>query len=563
MEMVHHNGGGGNNAEVTYYNMNTDPVPLNGENTKLTNSAIGIYVPRVASMGFTQQPGNTNATSGANSVTFTAFATSSIPAMQVGTTNDFQPLLTNPTNPASTLIFQWYKDGVAIPGATSSNYTRIPILPSDNGAQFVARVRVLGYADNALLPTFSNSLPATLSVTTETDPPLISYVATFQNTNQDPARIIVDVTFNEWMDTATANNIFNYTVAGASVLSATLAGNHRTVELVLNQMPTLPLNITINNVKDLSGNTIAANSTAPINPVLLTFTDVGTTGTAATFGQPGINPAYPSSIWIEATNGFLVSAQGSDISGLADGFNFGWELKTNDFDVVVRGVSNGHTSQFAKAGLMVREDLTPGSRNWAVVNEPNPADGIAAPDGSGFGANNIEATARLTNGVGTVSWKTNTSTTIPRYPNAWVRIKRTGNVLVSYASSNLVDWVTLGAYDTTTNANGALPAAVYVGICTTAHNNDSANAVPPPPPFKYYNTADYADYSSSFVFVPKSTLTSSRSGTNIVISWTPAGGHLEGSSTIGAGEAWQNLGTANPATIPMGSSNQYFRVVNP
>ena len=47
----------------------------------------------------------------------------------------------------------------------------------------------------------------------------------------------------------------------------------------------------------------------------------------------------------KGTVAILVSAEGSDIWNIADGFNFGWELKTNDFDVVVRGVSNGHTSQ--------------------------------------------------------------------------------------------------------------------------------------------------------------------------------------------------------------------------
>src|SRR6185369_15934163 len=100
------------------------------------------------------------------------------------------------------------------------------------------------------------------------------------------------------------------------------------------------------------------------------------------------------------------------------------------------------------------------------------------------------------------------------------------------SSTNQIDWVALGAYDTTTNINGALPSVVYVGICTTAHNNDSAAAVPPPPPFKYYNTAEYADYNSSFVAVVRARLAASLSGTNVVISWTPAGGHLEASPAL-------------------------------
>jgi len=560
VELIHHNGGGGNNAEVTYYNLLTEQAPVNGENTKLINNLIGMYAPRVASMAFTVQPASQSVSSGGNSVTFSALATSSVPAIQIGTTGDFQPLITTPASP---LIFQWYKNGVPIPGATSSNYTQIPILPSDNGAQFVCGIRVLGYSDDSLTPVFSNSLPAVLTVVTDTVPPLLNYAATLVNSNQDPVQIIVDVTFNKYLDSVTATNAANYTVAGATVLKATLQSNHRTVELLLNQAPTLPLNVTVNNVKDVSGNAIAPNSTTPINPVQLTFQDIGNVGNAASFGSAGIDPAYPSIVSVTATNGFLVSAEGSDIFGLADGFDFGWELKTNDFDVAVRVVRNGHASNFAKAGLMVREALTAGSRNWSVINDPASADGIQAPDNSGFGANNIECNMRATNGVGTISWKTNTSTTIPAYPNAWVRIKRVGNVLTGYSSTNAIDWVSLGAYDTTTNANGALPSAVYVGLCTTAHNNDSATAVPPPPPYKYYNTVEYADYNSSFVAIAHAQLAASLSGTNVVISWTPLGGHLETTPALnGPGLNWQSLGTANPSTNPI-TGNQFFRVVNP
>jgi concanavalin A-like lectin/glucanase superfamily protein/PA14 domain-containing protein len=565
LELDHHNGSGNNNAELTYYNFNTEVVPANGNDTRLTNSTIGMYFPRVASMAFTQQPVSQSATSGGNSVTFSAFGTSSSTPVIIGTTGDFRVIA---TNPPTSVLFQWYKDGVPIPGATSSNYTRIPILPSDNNASFVCGIRVLGYSDNTLTPTYSNSTPAILTVTTETVPPLLTYAAMLVNSNQDPVQIIVDVTFNEWMDTTTANTAGNYTVAGASVIKATLESNHRTVELLLNQVPTLPLSVTVSGVKDVSGNSIAANSTAPVvpPPVQLTFQDIGNVGNASTFGTTGIDPAYPSSASITASNGFIVSAEGSDIFGTADGFNFGWELKTNDFDVAVRVVRNGHSSNFAKAGLMVRDTLAAASRNWSVINDPAAADGIQAPDNSGFGANNVEANMRATNnaGVGTISWKTNSSTTIPAYPNAWVRIKRTGSILTSFSSTDGINWLTLGTYTATNATAGPLPDTLYVGIATTAHNNDSATAVPPPPPFRFYNTAEYANYNSSFVATVLPVMTSSRSGANLVISWTPNVGHLETSPALsGPSAIWTTLGTVNPATIPMTADKQFFRVVVP
>ena len=238
----------------------------------------------------------------------------------------------------------------------------------------------------------------------------------------------------------------------------------------------------------MSGNALAANSSIAITTQNLAFTDVG---------LPGADPAYPSYVWSEGGGGYIVSAEGSDIWGTADAFNFGWELKTNDFDVVVRGVSEGHSSQCAKMGLMVRETLDTGSRNWKMVNTPAASDGIMAPDNSGFGANSVSAEMRDTANGASAGWGTGSSP-VPAYPNAWLRLKRTGGLLSGFYSTDGMHWVQMASYNTATNANGALSSIAYVGLCTTAHNNDP-NPGPPPPPFLYYNTAEYANYTSSYV----------------------------------------------------------------
>jgi hypothetical protein len=288
--------------------------------------------------------------------------------------------------------------------------------------------------------------------------------------------------------------------------------------------------------------------------VSLTCSDVGTLG---------LDPAYPSLIWVTGGGGYIVSAEGSDIWANADGFNFTWELKTGDFDAVVRGVNTTHTSQWAKMGLMVRETLDAGSRNWNIVNDPASADGIMAPDGSGFGANDVECNMRDTIAGASGGWRNLAGQTTPPYPNAWVRLKRTGNLVEAFASVNGASWNRLAAYDTGTNVNGALPSTAYVGLCTTAHNNDAPGQVPPYiPPLKYYNTVEYANYTSSYI--PPAALTVTRSGANVIISWAPNVGHLEASPAIsGPSVNWQNIGTVNPATIPVGPGVRFFRVVNP
>src|ERR1051326_682144 len=332
MEGVHKEGGGGDYFAATY-KLVSELDPQNGDDSRIAGNALGMYASRIPWVAFSQQPVGKTVTSGGNSVTFTASGYSA-PSVMPGTTGDPRPLFPlSPTN----VTYQWYKNGTPISGATGSSYTQVPILPSDNNAQFVCGIRALGYADNSLTPIFSNSVPAVLTVVTDTVPPTISYAATLQNTNQVPPLFVVDITFSEWMDATTLTNPANYTVAGATITNIVLASNHRTVELDLNQMPTLPLNVTVNGVKDISGNTIALNSSAPIHAVGLTCTDVGT---------PNFDPTYPSFIWTTDSGGYIVSAEGSDIWANADGFNFTWELKTNDFDVVVRGVAISHTSNW-------------------------------------------------------------------------------------------------------------------------------------------------------------------------------------------------------------------------
>jgi hypothetical protein len=58
-------------------------------------------------------------------------------------------------------------------------------------------------------------------------------------------------------------------------------------------------------------------------------------------------------------------------------------------------------------------------------------------------------------------------------------------------------------------------------------------------------------------------LSITRSGTNVVISWSPAGGTLWSSPVAGPSATWISLGTSQPYTAPLGSSNAFFRVTVP
>jgi hypothetical protein len=58
---------------------------------------------------------------------------------------------------------------------------------------------------------------------------------------------------------------------------------------------------------------------------------------------------------------------------------------------------------------------------------------------------------------------------------------------------------------------------------------------------------------------PGRVLTVTRSGGNVNVSWTPTGGTLQ-STTALPGGSWTDVGTANPASIPVGPGNLFLRV---
>jgi len=548
IEMWHHEGGGGDNCAATF-TMRTGgvaaPDPADGTGSAITGNLLGFNTPAAHYVDFTQQPTNATALS-ATTATFSAAGVSD-GTLPIGTTGLFELTAglsaTDPTNFVKfpVVLFQWYKDGTLIPGATTSTYTTPPLKPADNNAQYVAAIRALGYL------TWSNSTPAVVTVITDTNKP------TFFAAEFDQAGLpVISVSFSKMMDLASISKLANYTVTGGGASFWDLVVNTndlRHVQLKLVSAPTGPFTLTIAGITDFSGNA-PVGSTVNVALDGLVNVDIGD------FALP--DPAWPGSLWRDSESGYTVECQGSDIWASGDGFNFSYESKTNDFDVVARQMTFTKVSNWSKGGLMAREDLTLLSRNWNIVNDPTSANGINAIDGSGLGANTVESNCRSTNGQASVSWATGPAT-IPAYPNAWVRLKRTGQILHSFWSSNGVQWVQEGMADISTNVNGPLPASLYVGICCTAHANNSTAATD----LNYYYTASFADYNSAYAAptnVTPATLSASVSGGNIVISWTPAGGTLQASPSLGTGATWTPVGTANPATVQLSGNAKFFRV---
>jgi len=361
---------------------------------------------------FTQQPANATALEG-SSVTFSAIVTGAAPR-----------------------TLQWQRDtgdGVTftnIPDAvtpfTGTSITLSNLTTDDNNARF--RVE----ASN--IPGVVASAVATLTVTPDTAAPVPQLASTFDGIN-------VAVCFNEALDPLSAEEEFNYSIAGEFPLTALLRPDRRTVDLTLAQAvagPTFPLNVSF--ISDVLGNSISP-------AVQLTGVRYGLTSTSiGTVNPPGTNNSC-------ASNVFVITAGGVDMTAAADTFHFLHETVTGDFDARVRVTSLERGTRLettSKAILSARATTDPASAAVNVfINPSYPAD------------DNVIASVRPTTG----STTTNSIGGAPGngLPNAWLRITREGDVFTTYRSTNGTAWVQLGS------TTVALGPTAEVGMGVASH----------------------------------------------------------------------------------------------
>ena len=376
-----------------------------------------------------------------------------------------------------------------------------------------------------------------LTVITSAPPTLVhsGYYTNYGTSSGSSGQPGVTLHFSSPMDPTPLENPANY-VLGGGLTTANIIGiivnsnSYTSVTLLVNATPTWPMTVTINNAQALGGGpALAGSNTINVAPAVLSSADIGVAN----------DPVVPSYIDVFGANAYLVSCEGSDIWNNGDGFNYLYEQKTGDFEVVLRQKSITKASHWSKGGLMIRESLDPGSREWSINNTPLNVDNLQSAAGDGTGANQIQCVSRPGTSGASVDWG-NGSLIPPAYPNAWLRLSRRTITnldtsvhcyISGYYSSDGLNWNLLGLEDTATNGDSTpLPESVYVGIASTAHHNDVIGAWP----LFYVNTAEYDNYSS--VNVPSHPTVSFQvggGGSTIVLSWGPDG-HLE--SSTGGGQ---------------------------
>jgi hypothetical protein len=158
---------------------------------------------------------------------------------------------------------------------------------------------------------------------------------------------------------------------------------------------------------------------------------------------------YPASVgsFVEGPVGtYTMTGSGTDIEGTADEFHFAYKTLTGVGSIQAQVLSVDNTHVWAKAGVMIRETLEPGSVQAMMVVTPE--------QGVSFQRRPV---------TDDVTSNTTTGGIVAPY---WVKIERdlAGNFTAS-SSTNGSTWDIQGAHE-----NIQMGANVYIGLAVTSHD---------------------------------------------------------------------------------------------
>jgi hypothetical protein len=179
------------------------------------------------------------------------------------------------------------------------------------------------------------------------------------------------------------------------------------------------------------------------------------------------NPAIAGTVTF-SEGGFDITAGGADVWGVKDEFNFVYIEKSGDFDFAARVESLTATHQYTKAGLMAREDLTPGSRH--IYFQMFPDNKPRNKNNGGFEYQYRQQTGVEMKAIYPARFDGTPDFPVT-FPNTWIRLKRTGNKFTGYTGTDGKSWKEYASFTLD------LPEKVYLGAAVTSHNiTESATA---------------------------------------------------------------------------------------
>jgi regulation of enolase protein 1 (concanavalin A-like superfamily) len=148
-----------------------------------------------------------------------------------------------------------------------------------------------------------------------------------------------------------------------------------------------------------------------------------------------------------------MSAAGDDIWNNADAFRFAYKKLNGDGSITAKVNSIVQTDVWAKAGVMIRESLTPGSANAANI--------VSAASGVSFQYRNFTDDVSANVGQGSLA------------APYWVRLTRTGNTFKAEMSADGKTWSIIGTDAAASSHDVVMGSSLYIGLCVTSHNTNA------------------------------------------------------------------------------------------
>jgi len=152
---------------------------------------------------------------------------------------------------------------------------------------------------------------------------------------------------------------------------------------------------------------------------------------------------------IHANGTFTVCGSGAGVTGSSDEFHFVCQTVTNDVALTAKINSMVWRNNSAIGGVMIREDLTAGSKHVFMS--------LTASSGAQF---RCRASAGATS--------TTTTASGIKAPH-WVKLERVGDDFTGYRSPDGTNWTQVGA------ATIAMSNVAYVGLAVSANNDTKFN----------------------------------------------------------------------------------------
>ena len=317
---------------------------------------------------------------------------------------------------------------------------------------------------------------------------------------------IIGVCFDKPLSEASATNLANYSLSepGYAITSAVLRADLQSVTLRLESRYSDPFRVPqfwVTNIAGLDG--LSTPWTNYIYVRDFTATDVGSLGT---------DPKIPGSFFTCRFNEFEIVSNGSGWEGTNDGFylvhqrfNPGWDLYH-----LWRVSSLEAANKDSTVGLMIREDLSPGSRFVSV--SVTSAD-EAARDGSGPGSALVKVLYR--GQPGEVPTEVSGTRSIKGLPltNLFFQFSRVQKKAdAGWEKKLFVNWISPSGGTVEVLAEVTFPVPLTenwrLGLAAASHNNDMV-----------FSSRSVSWVGVSYFDPAPPTLTFSRAGTDATLSW--------------------------------------------